>query len=232
MTILYKLTDKAARTFGETQWGEGVTHTTDGHGNLCGPGWLHAYTDPLLAVLLNPIHGNFADPLLWECEGKIGKRDHGLKVGCTSLTTLRQIPMPAVTTEQRVRFGILCAWEVYAEPAWREWADAWLAGTDRAASAANGAERAAESAAGSAAEWAASAAWWADERAAQWGAERAASRDAARAAEWAAESDAESAEWAASAAESAAGSAERAASAAGSDLDLIALAQRALEVAS
>jgi hypothetical protein len=199
MTTLYKLTDKDGRTRGETQWGEGVTHTTDGHGNLCGPGWLHAYTDPLLAVLLNPIHGNFADPLLWKCKGKIGKRDHGLKVGCTSLTTLRQIPMPAVTTEQRVRFGILCAWEVYAEPAWREWADAWLAGASRSERAAIAAARGAESAAERAARAAA--------RGAESAAERAA-RAAAIAAEWAAESAAES------------------------DLDLIALAQRALEVAS
>jgi hypothetical protein len=50
MTTLYKLTDKDGRTRGDTKWGEGATHTTDGQGDLCGPGWLHAYTDPLFHV--------------------------------------------------------------------------------------------------------------------------------------------------------------------------------------
>ena len=137
MTKLYKLTDKDGRTYGGCQWGEGVTHETDGHGELCGPGWIHAYTDPLLAVLLNPIHANF-DPdtmLLWWCKGKVGRTDSGLKVGSTKVTTIRTIPGPEITTEQRVRFAILCAREVYQEPVWSQWAAAWLDGTERGASA-------------------------------------------------------------------------------------------------
>ena len=171
MTTLYKLTDADGRTYGETQWGEGVTHTTDGEGELCGPGWLHAYTDPLLAVLLNPIHANVTSPRLWECEGEVGQSDHGLKVGCTSLTTTREIPLPVVTTEQRVRFAILCAWEVCEDSAWRVWATGWLDGSDRSKAAA---EAAAECTAMAAAAWAAecaamaAAAWaaaWAEARA-------------------------------------------------------------------
>ena len=82
---LYKLTNAKDQTYGETQWGEGVEHTTDGFGDLCGPGWLHAYTDPLLAVLLNPLHAGFCTPHLWEAEGEIGRNDNGLKVGCKRL---------------------------------------------------------------------------------------------------------------------------------------------------
>ena len=139
MTTVYKLTDENAQTFNATQWGENVTHTASGEGDLCGPGWLHAYSDPLLAVLLNPIHANFEHPRLWECEATVGKDDHGLKLGCTSLTTLREIPLPQVTNEQRVRFGILCAlavkrpWKGRAR--WRRWAEAWLQG-DRDSNAA------------------------------------------------------------------------------------------------
>ena len=57
--IGYKLTNENHETYNGTKWGPGVTHETDGHGELCGSGWLHYYDDPLLAVLLNPIHANF-----------------------------------------------------------------------------------------------------------------------------------------------------------------------------
>jgi hypothetical protein len=102
----------------------------------------------LLAVFLNPIHAAFRKPRLWEAEGEIALNDKGLKVGCVTLTTVREIPLPTVTTEQRVRFGILCALEVCSEPSFVKWANAWLDGSDRSA-------RSAESAA----EWSASAAW-------------------------------------------------------------------------
>jgi len=44
MAKLYKLTDVDGYTRNNTRWGKNVTHTTDGSGELCGPGWLHAYT--------------------------------------------------------------------------------------------------------------------------------------------------------------------------------------------
>ena len=143
---LYKLTNQDMRTHGGCQWGEGVTHTSNGEGQLCGPGWIHAYTDPLLAALLNPIHANIAEPLLWECDGEVGKTDHGLKVGCTRLTTTREIPPPAVTMNQRVRFAILYAKTQYPDPGWNAWADSWLSDSDRTASAARSAASAAWSA--------------------------------------------------------------------------------------
>ena len=51
--------------------------------------------------------------------------------GCTKLTLLRQIDLPQITTEQRVRFGILCAKAVCDSPEWNAWADRWLDGSDR-----------------------------------------------------------------------------------------------------
>ena len=131
MTTLYKLTEQDCTTHGGCKWGDGATHETDGSGDMCGPGWLHAYTHPLLAVLFNPIHANFSNPLLWECEGEIGKNDRGLKVGCTRLTTLRRIPLPEISTEQRVKFAILCALKVCAGDKFVQWANAWLDGSDR-----------------------------------------------------------------------------------------------------
>ena len=207
MITLYKLTDRDGQTRNDTQWGPGVSHSGTGKGELCGPGWIHAYEHPLIAVLLNPIHANFQSPRLWEAEGEVGLRDGQLKCGCKALTTIREIPLPAVTTEMRVRFGILCAKEVCAYPAWNAWADRWLSGGDRseAAAAAAAAEAAAAAAAAEAVSWAAWAAEAAAARAA-WAAEAAAARAAAAGA-------AEAVSWAARAAASAAARAAASASA-------------------
>jgi hypothetical protein len=147
MAKLYKLTDVDRYTRNNTKWGKNVTHTTDGSGELCGPGWLHAYTDPLLAVLLNPIHCGYSRFRLWEAEGEIGKNDKGLKVGTRSLTTIREIPIPKITTKQKIRFAILCAMAVYKDQTWTDWANNWLSGKDRSAATAVVAAEAAEAAA-------------------------------------------------------------------------------------
>ena len=55
--LLCKLTNENDQTYNKTQWGENITHKADGQGELCGTGWIHYYDSPLLAVLLNPIHG-------------------------------------------------------------------------------------------------------------------------------------------------------------------------------
>src|SRR5882757_8420757 len=149
---LYKLTNQDMTTRGPTLWGEGVTHEAPGLGPLCSSGWLHAYLSPELAVFLNPIHADIANPILWEAEGEIGARDGQLKVGCAKLTTLRQLPLPQVTTEQRVKFAILCAKAVCTDAAWNAWADAWLDGSDRSQAAAWASRAAAGTAAGAAME--------------------------------------------------------------------------------
>lgn len=180
--IKYKLTNQKSQTYGQTQWGENITHTASGRGSLCGKGWIHVYESPKLAVLLNSIHANFDDPLLWECQATgRSKHDHGLKSGYTSVTTLRQIPLPVITAEQRVKFAILCALEVYEDNNFRTWANRWLEGTDRTTTAAWVAANAARAAANTAraAEWAA--AW-----AARAAANAADAADAAWAAAWAA----------------------------------------------
>jgi hypothetical protein len=254
MTTLYKLTDENSRTYNDTQWGPGIEHTASGRGGLCAPGWLHAYTDPLLAVLLNPIHSDFLDPQLWEANGDVGKTENGLKVGCTKLRTTRQLDVPRITTEHRVRFAILCAKQVYHAENFVTWADAWLNGADRSVNAAqevvrasrevwveawNEADRmvelsqpAKEAVARAVAEaaWAARTAACAEAELAK-KATRAAAREAARAAH--ATTDAtwmavESAAWAAVEAARAADSAATAVQAVG--FDIIAIAHQACEI--
>jgi len=133
---LYKLTDEKNQTWDKCQWGKNVTHKASGKGGLCSEGWIHAYEHPLLAVLHNPIHGNY-DPEtmhLWECKttDKNPKRDGQLKLGVRNLTTKKQIPLPAINITQRIAYGILCAKKVYHEKSWNKWADNWLSGKDRA----------------------------------------------------------------------------------------------------
>ena len=135
MTELWKLTSESHETYGGCKWGVGVEHTAAGTGALCTSGWLHAYLSPELAVLLNPIHSNIEKPVLWRADGDVGLADGQLKVGCTRLRTIGIVPLPKCATEQRVRFAILCALEVYFEPGFVKWATDWLDGSNRTAPA-------------------------------------------------------------------------------------------------
>lgn len=147
----YKLTKADGRTANDTVWGIGVTHKAKGNGKtLCSSDVIHVYDHPLKAAMFNPIHANFRKPKLWECHMRGVVADDGLKVGVKQCTTLREIPMPQITNNQRVRFGILVALKVHRDPEFAEWAQCWLSGKDRTAAAA---ERAAARAA-----WAAEAA--------------------------------------------------------------------------
>jgi hypothetical protein len=154
----YKLTDENGETgagYRSVKWGENVTHvpTTPGKGELCGPGWIHFYDDPILGLLLNRIHANFQKPRVWEARWNGSRKDdRGLKAGATSLTTVREITreLPEITTEMRVRFAILVAGQVYGDASWQEWAASWLAGEDRSANAAAYAANAADAAANAA----------------------------------------------------------------------------------
>lgn len=182
MAKLYKLTNQDGMTRGNTQWGEGVTHTAEpGDGPLCSRYWIHAYEDPLQAVFFNPIHASINKPVLWTAEGEIGIKD-ATKCGCKSLTTIQKIALPDLTIIQRVAVAIFCARIVCKNVEWNKWADNWLSGKDRSEAAAWSEARSAARGA-----WAASAA--ARGAAEAW--------SAARAARAAARAEAEAAAWAA-----------------------------------
>jgi hypothetical protein len=181
----YKLTDESFCTKNNTKWGKGVTHEIilpDASRDLCSEFWLHAYIDSRIAAIMNPIHANITNPVLWEAEaeGQI-KHDEQLKFGCTRLTTIKQISLPEISIEKRVEFAIRCALKVFDNAQFKTWANKWLDGTDRTEAAARAAARAAAWAAAWAAEAAAWAARAARAEAAAWAAEAAAW--AARAAE-------------------------------------------------
>jgi hypothetical protein len=152
MTIYYKLTTQEGMTQNNTQWGENVTHeaTGDIEQDLCSNAWIHAYTHPLLAILMNPAHAMIKNPILWEGNGEGEAKFEPLKCGFRKFTTLKKIPLPEVTDVQKVAFGILCAKEINTDSSWNQWADKWLSGEDRTKSSAYYAAYAAASAASAA----------------------------------------------------------------------------------
>lgn len=196
--ILYKLTDARDQTSNGCQWAENVTVETSGKGDLCGNGWTHWYTHPLLAVLLNPIHANvdLSTAHLWKGDDGGGEVRHnrGLKVGCTKGTTRRRIELTVITPEQNARFAVACALAVYDDAEFRRWAMDSLAGKDQEAKTAarwatnwstgmdnsRARARAAEAAATAWLAWRASRRWraaWTAAQAAGWAAQAAGSTD-------------------------------------------------------
>ena len=199
MNTIYKLTSPTMTTRNNTQWVLGEWHETSGEGGICGNGWLHTFTDPLLAVFLAPIYFDEPGMRLFRGEGEGAYiDDDGLKVGYSRIRIVEEIPLPTVDPAQRIAFGILCAKTVCTDTKWNKWADAWLSGSDRSTAAANAA-------------WAAYSTWTAYAAYAAY---------AAWAAAWAARAAAYSAAYSAEAAEAAAW--------AKVELDLIAIAKQAM----
>jgi hypothetical protein len=223
MKTVYKLTDQNMQTYGNCQWVLNEWKETSGEGSLNGPGWLHGYSDPLIAILHNPMHANIANPRMFKADVDGTFMDeNGLKCGYTRMRLIKEISPPVITAIQRVAYAILCAKKVCTDRRWNAWADAWLFGTDRSAAAA--------AAAADAASWASWAAWAAAARAA-------AAAAAARAAAAAAVADAAAAAAAAAVADAAAAAAAAVAAAVADaaavntnqSLDFIAIANEAVK---
>ena len=139
--IVYKLTNAENKTRGGCCWTPGEWKTASGEGGLCGPGWLHCYESPEIAVFMNPKHADINNPALWLAEGKGKcKRDGQLKRGYAQMRIVERMELPVITTEQRVEIGIRCAMTVCKDAAWRKWADNWLSGKNRTAARAAEAE--------------------------------------------------------------------------------------------
>ena len=183
MKIFYKLTDENGCTRNGMQWGPGVSHRAEGEeSRLCTSGCIHFYRDERLAVLMNPIHADFARPRMWECEAE-GEIIHDpLKSGARQVKTVREIPVMEITVEQAVRFALLCSLELADCPAeFRAWAGQWLSGDDRTADSARAAAADAAHAAAAAAYASAAAAYAAADHVAAATAARAAAYAAAEA---------------------------------------------------
>jgi hypothetical protein len=136
---LFKLTDQNLRTYNQFQWALGKWAPAIQGNELCAPGVYHAYTDPSLALLLNPIHASILSPRLWVAEyrGPLIDTDNGLKVGVNKLRLVREIKFTPPTTDQHITFALLCALEECRDRPFTTFANNWLRGKDRSFAAAD-----------------------------------------------------------------------------------------------
>lgn len=132
--IRYKLTDKNIQTYNGFQWviGRREVITKTGY-ELCSDAVFHGYHSLAQAVLFNPIHANYQNARGFKCEVDSIISDDKLKFGCKEMTLLEELHLPIFTTEQKVKFAILCAKKVCKYTGWNKWADDWLSGKNRAA---------------------------------------------------------------------------------------------------
>lgn len=133
----YKLTNEKLQTHNGFQWVIGREVVIEKPGNqLCTDQVLHFYDHPTLAVIFNPIHADISEPRLFECNVKDIVAHDKLKGGCKKMTLVKEIDLPAITSEQKVLFAIECAKQARQPKGWREWAEGWISRKDRSALAA------------------------------------------------------------------------------------------------
>jgi hypothetical protein len=132
LRTLYKLTDENLTTQNNTKWVLGEWKETDGiQQSLCNSSWLHVYKDPYIAALIYPAHMTYDNPRCFRAEGDGKFLSDGTKCGVTKLRLVEEIPLPTITTEQRIKIAILCTMEIYKEEQFTRWANDWLSGKDR-----------------------------------------------------------------------------------------------------
>jgi len=136
----------------------------------CGPGVLHLYCSPEVAVLGNPIHDAIERPRCLCVESESVQTDGFKRSTSGACTVIGEVELPVLSINELVAWAIVLA----PHASTRSWAIQWLNGCDRSSAAARAAAaRAAEARAAEAAEaaawaavaWAAEAAAWAAEAA-------------------------------------------------------------------
>jgi len=152
MNIRYKLTIQDLTTYNNTKWVLNEWKETSGLGSLCNTGWLHCYSNLILAVLLNPTHANITNPRLFKCEvdGEC-LTDNGMKEGWTRMRIIEEMELPQLSHINKIAFGILCALEVNKDEKFVLWANNWLENKDRSKESARAVYRYAANAANAAA---------------------------------------------------------------------------------
>ena len=154
--IKYKLTNKDGYTrhgqLGETLWEAGKNVIAIGQGcTLCTEDVVHFYDTPIVAAFMNPFHACISNPLCWKIEVNGVVAHDGTKGGTKSAIAIQQVPLPEISTAQRIKTAIYCALEVHHEPRFATWAEKWLSGEDRTVERASEAAHAAAEAAAEAA---------------------------------------------------------------------------------
>lgn len=97
----------------------------------CASGVIHYYESPEMAALISPIHVGSDHNCLFECEVEHPIGSDGVKHWAKDIRLIRKLTLPTYTSEQRVKFAILCALEVTNDNRFISWANEWLSNGDR-----------------------------------------------------------------------------------------------------
>lgn len=131
--IVCVVTDEAMRLDEGPRCIPGQWREVCGHGEMCSASKPHYYSTPALAAMMNPGHGKIQNPRLWEAELEGDMRmDYRFRIACR-LRLLRELEMPQIGAEQRVRFGVEAAARIVSRGflGWHSWAKDWLSDSDR-----------------------------------------------------------------------------------------------------
>lgn len=147
MKLVKLTTAKAKSTYGDISWITGTTVSIpdDERGIILAlPGLLHIYhgdtlTETLvLGLMMDPIHANIGSGVrAFAVAGDLVVSRPDL-AGAHKLEVGDEIEVVVPTQDQRLRFAILCAQIAVGDqyPEWNRWAENWLSGEDRSAEAA------------------------------------------------------------------------------------------------
>ena len=90
--------------------------------------WLHAFTHPIIAMLLNRVYVDADDPKVWRCRGKIAHLAIDKLAYCNELTTEQLMVKPNIGLYTRMKFGFACVDKVYKNTAFHNWMLDWFGG--------------------------------------------------------------------------------------------------------
>lgn len=141
MKIRYKLTTQDMKTrkgahneitWVPGKWYESAWKLSESVDCLCSSRYIHWYSDPLIAVLMNQVHADIENPRLWKCEIS-GKTllDKQFKGGSRRVRLIKEIPLPELSELQRIECAIRCTKQIFYDEDWTKWADDWLENKDR-----------------------------------------------------------------------------------------------------
>jgi class 3 adenylate cyclase len=127
--VAYVLTDHTNRDAQGRDWGVGVAHSADDHGDP-----IRCYTSTRLAVVMNLLNERFRLARCWEVTIDRALEAGAATVECSRVVARRQVAIPNSNAQELARFAVLCAQMASEEEPltaeFRHWADGWLAGQD------------------------------------------------------------------------------------------------------
>ena len=137
----YKLLSQDMKSYDNTKWklNEIKEKSDKSKIGMCSSDVFHCYAHPILAILFNPIHADIENPRLFKIKIDGICNEDATKQASHSQMLYRELPIPEITLNQKIAFGIYCALTTCKKEGFITWANNWISGVDRSNNAANAA---------------------------------------------------------------------------------------------